>query len=157
MHSGKPGSFPAIHCGINGLSRISLGYMNRSIYCGCLLLCAALALLAAGCLAPAATGPGAHTAPLPVYARGDVLAGNMTAAGYDTPDPDIAGVRALVLGFEPGSDMYVYTFVRTLPNGSYGYVFSESWEAKLARPRPVFEAYGLGKVGMMAEKYLWKV
>jgi len=157
MHDGKPGSFPAIHCGINGLSRRSLGYMNRSVLSGFLLTCAALALIAPGCLAPSVTGPGAHTAPSPVYARGDVLAGNMTAAGYDTFDPDIAGVRALVLGFEPGSDMYVYTFVRTLPNGSYGYVFSESWEAKLARPRPVFEAYGLGKVGMMAEEYLWKV
>lgn len=130
--------------------------MNRSVLSGFLLACAVLALLAAGCLAPAATGPGAPTQPVPLYARGDVLAGNMTAAGYDTPDPDVAGVRVLVLGFQPGSDTYVYTFVKTLPNGSFWYVFSESWEAKLARPRPVFEAYGLGKVGTMAEENLWK-
>lgn len=131
--------------------------MNRSILAGCLVLCAVPALLAAGCLAPATTGPAAPTPPASLYSRGDVLLGNMTLAGYDTPDPGIAEVRAVVLAFQPETDTYVYTFVRTLPNGSYRYVFAEGWEAKLARPRQVFEGYGLEKAGTMPGALLWKV
>jgi hypothetical protein len=130
--------------------------MTRSIFFGSLILWAALTLFIGGCIAPGTSEPAAPTPPATLYSRGDVLAGNMTLAGYDTPDPDIAEVRAVVLSFQPETDTYVYTFVRTLPNGSYGYVFAESWEARLARPRPVFEGYGLGKAGTMAEEGLWK-
>jgi hypothetical protein len=131
--------------------------MTRSGSSRYVLSCSFIALLVAGCLTPAIGETGAPASHTPLYSRGDILSGNMTAAGYDTPEPDITGVRALVLAFQPDMDQYVYTFVRALPNGSYEYVFSESWEAKLARPRPVFEGLGLEKVGNMQEDLLWKV
>jgi hypothetical protein len=80
----------------------------------------------------------------------------MTLAGYDTPDPDAGLYKVVVLEYQPGPDMYVYTFVRPLANGSYQYVLDEEWVAKLARPRAEFEAYGLKKNGTMSQGQLWK-
>jgi len=131
--------------------------MAGSISSGCLLLCAILAILLAGCLAPGTGNPGAPPPPPPLYSRGDVLSGDMVSAGYDTPDPGVGEVRAVVLAFQPGTDMYIYTFVRALPGGNYSYVFPEGWEARLARPRPAFEGYGLEKIGTIPGEHLWNV
>jgi len=81
----------------------------------------------------------------------------MASAGYDIPDPDIGEVRAVVLAFQPETDLYIYTFMRTLPDGNYSYVFPEGWEGKLARSRPAFEGYGLEKIGTIPGEHLWNV
>jgi len=133
--------------------------MKGTLQSGLLVLCLAIAISSAGCSVPGTTGEGkpvspAHPAPL--HMPGDVLSGNMTLAGYDTPDPRIGEVRVVVLAFQPESDMYIYTFVRTHANGSYTFVFPEGWEAKLARQRTVFEGYGLEMTGTMPRELLWQ-
>lgn len=148
---------PCVHCGINDPPRGHSMHMPGSISSVCLLLCAILAIVLAGCLSPGTGNPGASAPPPSLYSRGDVLSGDMASAGYDTPDPNIDGVRAVVLAYQPGTDMYVYTFVRAIPDGNYSYVFPEGWEARLARPRPAFEGYGLEKVGTIPGEHLWNV
>ncbi|MDD1716140.1 MAG: hypothetical protein LUQ01_03985 [Methanolinea sp.] len=81
----------------------------------------------------------------------------MTLAGYDTPDPNVVRYEAVVIGYQPGTDTYVYTFVEPLANGSYRYVLPEEWTAKLGRSRQEFEAYGLVKTGTMSPDLLWKI
>lgn len=115
------------------------------------VVCILAAVLAVGCTSP---GQGPVTPkpghPAPVFSPGDVLSGNMTLAGYDTPDPKAGQYQAVVLAYQPGPDMYVYTFVMPLTNGSYQYVLPDQWEAKFGRPRTEFEGYGLVKNGTMA-------
>ena len=131
--------------------------MMRFSITGSAVLYIALVVLIAGCTVPG-SGPSVTepTRPASLYAAGDVLSGNMTMAGYDTPDPDAAMYQVVVLGYQPGPDMYVYTFVRSLANGSYQYVLHEDWSAKFGRPRAEFEAYGLIKYGTMSQGQLWK-
>lgn len=134
----------------------SLGIMKLS-FAGSAILCIVLVVLTAGCTVP---GPGPSVPeparPAPLYTAGDVLSGNMTLAGYDTPDPDAGLYKVVVLEYQPGPDMYVYTFVRPLANGSYQYVLHEDWLAKLGRSRAEFEAYGLVRNGTMPRGQLWK-
>lgn len=133
-------------------------YMGRLLLLGSCFMCIAIMALFTGCTTP---GPGSATPvpthPVPLYTAGDVLSGNMTLAGYDTPDPNVARYGAVVLGYQPGTDMYVYTFVEPLANGCYQYVLSEEWTAKFGRTRQEFEAYGLVKTGAMSQDMLWKV
>jgi len=91
------------------------------------------------------------------YFEGDVLSGNMTLAGYDTPDYNISRYRVVILAYQPESDTYVYTFVEPLINGTYQYVLPESWESRFGREKKVFESYGLKKTGNMTKSDLWKV
>ncbi len=132
--------------------------MKKTHPSGLLVLCLAIAISSAGCSVPATTGQGKPVLPhqpAPLHIPGDVLSGNMTLAGFDSPDPRIGEVRVVVLAFKPESDMYIYTFVQTHPNGSYTFIFPEGWEAKLARQRTVFEGYGFEKAGTMPRELLW--
>ncbi len=133
--------------------------MGRLSLIGSCFMWIAIAALFAGCTATAPAGPAtpAATHPVPLYTAGDVLSGNMPLAGYDTPDPNVARYEAVVLGYQPGADTYVYTLVEPLANGSYRYVLPEGWTAKFGRSRQEFEAYGLVKNGTMSPDLLWEI
>lgn len=133
--------------------------MGRLSLIGSCFMWIAIAALFAGCTTTAPAGPAtpAATHPAPLYATGDVLSGNMTLAGYDTPDPNIARYEVVVIGYQPGADIYVYTFVEPLANSSYRFVLPEGWTAKFGRSRQEFENYGLVKNGTMPPGQLWKI
>ena len=92
-----------------------------------------------------------------LYSRGDLLSGNMSLAGYDTPDANVSRYKVVILEYQPKTQMYVYTFIEPREDGTVRYVLNDSWEARLARERTVLEGYGLVKTGNLPANILWNV
>ena len=115
---------------------------------GLIALSLVLLLLAAGCTSPASPGatPTAVSAE-PRYAAGDLLRGDLAAAGFDDPNGTRAGAAIVVLSYEPVPGQYIYTLVRPVAGG-WEYVYpAGEWTTRLARDRTAFEAYPLELAG----------
>ena len=107
-----------------------------------------LVALAGGCLQQ--PGPIPPT-PTPVdgrYAPGDLLRGDLVAAGFDDTNRTPADVAIVILSSgHPVSGEYVYTLVRPVPGG-WAYVYlSDDWIVRMGRDRAVFESYRLERIG----------
>ena len=89
-------------------------------YLGCMrlpliALALVVAVLAAGCLdepVPATPTPSPAEAR---YAPGDLLRGDLAAAGFDDPTSIPAGAAIAIIEYQPALDEYVYTLVQPVP------------------------------------------
>jgi hypothetical protein len=106
-----------------------------------------VALSGAGCLQSNAPGTPTPTAATSRYAVGDLLTGNLSAAGFDDPNGTPGGAAIVILEYQPAPGQYVYTLVAPV-SGGWAYVYpSNDWTARLARDRTVFEAFRLERTG----------
>ena len=106
-----------------------------------------LAVIAAGCLQPSPAPTPTPTPAEPRYAPGDLLRGDLAAAGFDDPNGTPADTAIVVIAYQPVPGEYVYTLVRPVPGG-WAYVYpSGDFVTRLARDRATFESYRLERIG----------